>query len=98
GSLLIALLPTYRQIGALAPLLLLLGRMVQGFSTGGQYGTAATYLSEIAFSGRRGFFASFQYVTLIGGQLVALLVILVLQEAFSTAGMQAYGWRIAFLI
>jgi MHS family alpha-ketoglutarate permease-like MFS transporter len=98
GSLLIAMLPTYAQIGALAPLLLLIGRMIQGFSTGGQYGTAATYLSEIAFSGRRGFFASFQYVTLIGGQLVALLVLLVLQEALTDEAMRAYGWRIAFLL
>ncbi len=98
GSFLIAILPAYRQIGALAPVLLLVGRMIQGFSTGGQYGTAATYLSEIAFSGRRGFFASFQYVTLIGGQLLALLVLLVLQELLTPEGMRAYGWRIAFLI
>lgn len=98
GSLMIAVLPTYGQIGALAPLLLLLGRMVQGFSTGGQYGAAATYLSEIAVSGRRGFYASFQYVTLIGGQLVALLVILVLQSTLSPEAMRGYGWRLAFLI
>ncbi|MEO8115045.1 MAG: MFS transporter, partial [Phenylobacterium sp.] len=98
GSLFIAILPTYAQIGALAPLLLLLGRMVQGFSTGGQYGAAATYLSEIAVSGRRGFYASFQYVTLIGGQLVALLVILVLQQTLSLEAMRGYGWRLAFLI
>jgi MHS family alpha-ketoglutarate permease-like MFS transporter len=98
GSLLIAILPTYEQIGALAPMLLLIGRMVQGFSTGGQYGTAATYLSEIAFSGRRGFYASFQYVTLIGGQLLALLVILVLQATISAESMKSYGWRIAFVL
>ena len=98
GSILIAILPTYAQIGPLAPLLLLVGRMIQGFSTGGQYGTAATYLSEIAFSGRRGFFASFQYVTLIGGQLLALLVLLILQETLTAEAMQTYGWRIAFLI
>lgn len=98
GALLIALLPTYAQIGALAPLLLLVGRMIQGFSTGGQYGTAATYLSEIAFSGRRGFYASFQYVTLIGGQLLALLVILALQSTISDEAMRSYGWRIVFLV
>jgi metabolite-proton symporter len=98
GSLFIAILPTYERIGKLAPILLLIGRMIQGFSTGGQYGTAATYLSEIAFSGKRGFYASFQYVTLIGGQLLALLVILALQATISTEAMQAYGWRIAFLI
>ncbi|WP_277968926.1 MFS family transporter [Sphingomonas echinoides] len=98
GSALIASLPTYATIGAFAPALLLLGRMIQGFSTGGQYGTAATYLSEIAFTGRRGFFASFQYVTLIGGQLLALAVILILQQVLSTEEMRAFGWRIPFAI
>lgn len=96
GSGLIAILPTYAAIGAAAPVLLLLGRIIQGFSTGGQYGTAATYLSEIAFEGRRGFFASFQYVTLIGGQLLALLVLLLLQQALDTEAMKAWGWRIPF--
>ncbi len=98
GALLIAVLPTYDQIGAAAPALLLLGRMLQGFSTGGQYGTAATYLSEIAGKGRRGFWASFQYVTLIGGQLCATLVVMVLQQVLSERGMEAYGWRIAFVV
>lgn len=98
GALLIAVLPTYAQIGAAAPALLLIGRMLQGFSTGGQYGTAATYLSEIAGPKRRGFWSSFQYVTLIGGQLTATLVILVLQQVFGDAGMKTWGWRIAFAI
>ena len=98
GSALIASLPTYATIGAFAPALLLLGRMIQGFSTGGQYGTAATYLSEIAFTGRRGFFASFQYVTLIGGQLLALAVILILQQVLDVEQMKAFGWRIPFAI
>ena len=98
GSALIAVLPTYATIGAFAPPLLLVGRMIQGFSTGGQYGTAATYLSEIAFTGRRGFFASFQYVTLIGGQLLALAVILVLQQVLTVEQMKSFGWRIPFAI
>ena len=98
GSLLIAVLPTYAQVGVIAPGLLLLGRMLQGFSTGGQYGTAATYLSEIAGKGRRGFWSSFQYVTLIGGQLGATLVILLLQNLLPDAEMKAYGWRIAFVL
>lgn len=96
GSALIALLPTYAAIGVGAPMLLLVGRMVQGFSTGGEYGTAATYLSEIATAGRRGFWASFQYVTLIGGQLLALAVILVLTQLLSDAEMRAWGWRVPF--
>src|SRR5262245_1907989 len=72
GSLMIAVLPTYASIGAWAPALLLVARLVQGFSLGGEYGAAATYLSEVATDARRGFYASFQYVTLIGGQLSAL--------------------------
>ncbi|WP_423143033.1 MFS family transporter [Parablastomonas sp. CN1-191] len=98
GAALIAVLPDYAAIGAAAPALLLIGRMIQGFSTGGEYGTAATYLSEIAPAGRRGFFASFQYVTLIGGQLLALAVILVLQSALSEAELKAWGWRIPFAL
>ncbi|MCJ2182742.1 MFS transporter [Novosphingobium sp. 1949] len=98
GALLIAVLPTYAQAGILAPLLLLIGRMVQGFSTGGQYGTAATYLSEIAGRKRRGFWSSFQYVTLVGGQLCATLVIVVMQALLSEAQMTAWGWRLGFVI
>ena len=98
GSALIACLPTYAAIGAAAPALLLVGRMIQGFSTGGQYGTAATYLSEIAFSGRRGFWASFQYVTLIGGQLLALVVILLLQQFLPLDALKSWGWRVPFAL
>ncbi|HEU0045261.1 MFS family transporter [Sphingomonas sp.] len=98
GSALIAILPTYAAIGVGAPVLLLAGRMIQGFSTGGEYGTAATYMSEIASKERRGFWASFQYVTLIGGQLLALTVILLLQQFLSDAEMRAWGWRIPFAI
>jgi MHS family alpha-ketoglutarate permease-like MFS transporter len=98
GSLLIAVLPTYAQVGVLAPLLLLIGRLVQGFSTGGEYGAAATYLSEVAGKGRRGFWSSFQYVTLIGGQVLATLVVLLLQQMLPEAALSAYGWRIAFAI
>lgn len=98
GSLLIALLPTYASIGALAPLLLLVARLIQGFSLGGQYGAAATYMSEIATAQRRGFYASFQFVTLIGGQLSALLVVVIMQQLLSEADIRAWGWRIPFLI
>ena len=98
GALLIAVLPTFAQAGIIAPLLLLIGRMVQGFSTGGQYGTAATYLSEIAGRRRRGFWSSFQYVTLVGGQLCATLVIVALQIVLTEAQMTAWGWRVGFLI
>ncbi|WP_199029367.1 MFS family transporter [Ralstonia sp. ASV6] len=98
GSLLIAVLPTYAQIGALAPFLLLVARLFQGLSVGGEYGTSATYMSEVALAGRRGFFASFQYVTLIGGQLGAVLVLVILQQFLTNAEMEAWGWRIPFVV
>ena len=98
GSLVIACLPTYAAIGAWAPFLLLMCRLFQGLSVGGEYGTTATYMSEVALRGQRGFFSSFQYVTLIGGQLLAVLVIVVLEQLLSEAELKAWGWRIPFVI
>ena len=98
GSLMIAVLPTYETIGAAAPLLLLVARLAQGLSVGGEYGTAATYMSEIAVKGQRGFYSSFQYVTLVGGQLLALLVLVVLQQSLTDEALRAWGWRIPFVI
>jgi MHS family alpha-ketoglutarate permease-like MFS transporter len=98
GSLMIAVTPSYNSIGIAAPLLLLLARLLQGLSVGGEYGTAATYLSEMATSGRRGFYSSFQYVTLIGGQLIALGVQLLMQNILTTEQMHSWGWRIPFFI
>ena len=98
GSLVIAFLPTYASIGAWAPFLLLVARLFQGLSVGGEYGTTATYMSEVALKGQRGFFASFQYVTLIGGQLLAVLVVVILQQFLDEAELKAWGWRIPFVI
>lgn len=98
GSLVIAILPTYQTIGIYAPLLLLMVRMIQGLSVGGEYGTTATYMSEVALKGKRGFFSSFQYVTLVGGQLLATLVIFILSFLLGTEKMIAWGWRIPFII
>ncbi|QIX96638.1 MFS transporter [Cedecea sp. FDAARGOS_727] len=98
GSLVIACLPGYATIGTWAPALLLLARLFQGLSVGGEYGTSATYMSEVAVEGRKGFYASFQYVTLIGGQLAALLVVVVLQQALSDEDLRSWGWRIPFAI
>ena len=98
GSQLIARLPTYAAIGAWAPILLLAARLFQGLSVGGEYGTTATYMSEIALRGQRGFFSSFQYVTLIGGQLLAVLVVVALQAVLSHEELVAWGWRIPFVI
>ena len=98
GSLLIACLPTYQSVGELAPALLLLARLIQGLSVGGEYGTAATYMSEVATPGRRGFFSSFQYVTLSGGQLLASAVMTVLQQFLTVADLKAWGWRVPFAV
>lgn len=98
GSLLIACLPTYASIGAAAPVLLLVARLLQGLSVGGEYGTTATYMSEVAMRGQRGFLSSFQYVTLIGGQLLAVLVVVILQQFLTEAELKDWGWRIPFAI
>lgn len=96
GSLLIALTPGYGQIGIWAPCLLVAARLLQGLSVGGEYATSATYLSEVATPSRRGFYSSFQYVTLTAGQLVALGLLIGLQHVLSKSELMEWGWRIAF--
>ena len=97
GSLIIAITPGYKSIGIAAPILLVLARIIQGLSVGGEYGTSATYLSEMATKKHRGFYSSFQYVTLIMGQLLALGVLVLLQRAFLTEQqLHDWGWRIPF--
>ena len=99
GSLLLAATPVYSSIGIAAPILLMLARIIQGLSLGGEYGAAATYLSEIAPEGRRGFWSSFQYVTLYGGQLLALAFLLGLQAGGADeAALSTWGWRLAFVM
>ncbi len=98
GSFIIAILPTYETIGVLAPILLLLTRLMQGLSVGGEYGTTATYMSEVAISGKRGFFSSFLHVTLIGGQLTAVLTLVILQSLLNDQQLHDWGWRIPFFI
>ena len=96
GSLLIAVSPTHARAGAIAPVVLVVARMLQGLSVGGEYGASATYLSEMALRNRRAFWASFQYFTLIGGQLLALAMVVILQLSMSEAHLQQWGWRVAF--
>ncbi|MGY3742390.1 MFS transporter [Leuconostoc inhae] len=98
GSLIIALTPSYDKIGIFAPTILILARLFQGLSLGGEYGTSATYLSEMASAGHRGFYASFQYVTLISGQLIALGVQIILQTTMTEIALISWGWRIPFFI
>jgi MHS family alpha-ketoglutarate permease-like MFS transporter len=99
GSLMVAVTPSYARIGIAAPIILGLARIIQGVSLGGEYGISATYLTEVADEKHRGFYSSFQYVTLIGGQFCALLVLLLLQQVFLTNDeIRAWGWRIPFVI
>jgi MHS family alpha-ketoglutarate permease-like MFS transporter len=98
GSLMIAFAPTYREIGIASPILLLLARLIQGLSVGGEYGASATYLTELAPPARRGFYASFQYVTMILGQLLALGLLIFLQVFFSREELESWGWRIPFVV
>ena len=98
GSLTIGLTPSFDTIGIFAPILLVVARLIQGLSVGGEFGSSATYLSEVATPGRRGFFSSFQYVSIIIGQLSALLVMILLQRVLSPEQMGEWGWRIPFII
>ncbi|MDA2891919.1 MFS transporter [Mycolicibacterium sp. BiH015] len=97
-SAVIALVPSQATIGVAAPIILILARLVQGFATGGEYGTSATYMSEAATRERRGFFSSFQYVTLVGGHVLAQFTLLILQAFLSDDQLREFGWRIAFAI
>ena len=98
GSLIVAVLPTYATIGIAAPLLLLFARLVQGISLGGEYASSATYLSEMAGAKHRGFYSSFQYVTLIGGQVLGSLTLLVMQQLLTGPELEAWGWRVPFVL
>jgi len=98
GSLIIAILPGYETIGVAAPILLVLARILQGLSVGGEYGASATYLSEMAGRKRRGFWSSFQFVTMVLGQLIAVGLLALMQTTLDKADLEAWGWRIPFLI
>lgn len=98
GSMIIAFTPDFGSVGLLAPISLLTARLLQGLSVGGEYGVSATYLSEMASRNNRGFYSSFQYVTLIGGQLIALGIQLILQNWLSDQELHNWGWRIPFVI
>jgi MHS family alpha-ketoglutarate permease-like MFS transporter len=99
GSLMIACAPTYASIGIASPIILVLARLIQGLSVGGEFGASAAYLCEIAPPARRGLYGSFQYVTMILGQLLALGLLMLLQQVFlSREQLEAWGWRIPFVL
>ncbi|MEU6406706.1 MFS transporter [Streptomyces sp. NPDC046985] len=98
GTFAIGLIPSYATIGIAAPVLLLLARMVQGFSTGGEYGGATTFVAEYSPDRRRGFLSSWlDFGTFVGYALGSALVTL-LNFGLSDAQMLAWGWRIPFLV
>ncbi|ADD44339.1 MFS transporter [Stackebrandtia nassauensis] len=97
-SFLIAIMPTRFSIGVWAAVILILARLVQGFATGGEYGTSATYMSEAATRERRGFFSSFQYVTLVGGHVLAQLTLLIMFVFLDDTEIKSWAWRIPFAI
>ncbi|MCG5434549.1 MFS transporter, partial [Mycobacterium sp. MYCO198283] len=90
-SLVVAVVPSQASIGMAAPIVLILARLLQGFATGGEYGTSATYMSEAATRERRGFFSSFQYVTLVGGHVLAQFTLLVLDAFLTDDQLRSFG-------
>jgi MFS family permease len=97
ATFVIGLLPTYAQIGILAPLILVLLRLLQGLALGGEYGGAAVYIAEHVPDKRRGFYTSFIQTTATLGLLISLLVIMIVQRALPPESFAAWGWRIPFL-
>ncbi|MEV4474419.1 MFS transporter [Nonomuraea salmonea] len=98
SALLIAVAPTYDSVGYVGALVLVVARLLQGLSVGGEYAASATYLTEATPKGRRGMASSFQYVSMTAGQLVGLGLQIVLQNTMSKEALDSYGWRIPFLV
>ena len=98
ASFAIGLLPTFGAVGWLAPILLVVARLVQGFATGGEYGGAAAFIAEYAPDKRRGFYCSFLEFGTTGGFVLAAGLVTVLEVSLAPEAMAAWGWRIPFLI
>ncbi|MEV4258355.1 MFS transporter [Spirillospora sp. NPDC049652] len=98
SALLIAVAPTYGSVGYFGAVVLLVARLMQGLSVGGEYAASATYLTEATPPGRRGFASSFQYVSMTAGQLLGLGLQIVLQRTMSEEALKSYGWRIPFVV
>lgn len=98
ATFLIGVLPTFGSVGVLAPILLILLRVVQGFSTGGEYGGAATFMAEYAPDKRRGFWGSFLEFGTLAGLTLAAIVVLGLTATIGEDAMSAWGWRIPFML
>ncbi|MER7499670.1 MFS transporter [Nonomuraea pusilla] len=98
SALLIAIAPTYESVGYFGAVVLLVARLLQGLSVGGEYAASATYLTEATPPGKRGLASSFQYVSMTAGQLVGLGLQIILQNTMSEEALKSYGWRIPFIV
>jgi MFS transporter, MHS family, citrate/tricarballylate:H+ symporter len=98
GTILIAFVPSYQTIGLLAPLLVLTGRLLQGFSAGVELGGVSVYLSEMATPGHKGFYVSWQSGSQQVAIIIAALIGYILNKAFTPAAISDWGWRIPFFI
>jgi MFS transporter, MHS family, proline/betaine transporter len=98
GTVLIGILPTYATIGFVAPLLLVVARLMQGFSAGGEWGGSTSFIVEWAPAGRRGLFGSFQQMSVVGGLLLGSGFAALLNSWLDPATMDSWGWRVPFLV
>jgi MFS transporter, MHS family, proline/betaine transporter len=98
GTFIIGIIPGYASIGIAAPILLLLARLVQGFSTGGEYGGAMTFIAEYAPDRRRGFLGSWLEFGTLTGYVMGAGIVTILSATLSTQELMSWGWRIPFLI
>jgi MFS transporter, MHS family, proline/betaine transporter len=98
GTVIIGVLPSYASIGAIAPALLLLARLLQGFSTGGEWGGATAFMAEWSEEGRRGFYTSLQQMSVAGGGLLGSGFAAILTSLLGPESMNDWGWRIPFLV
>jgi MHS family proline/betaine transporter-like MFS transporter len=98
GTVLIGVLPTFATIGYLAPLLLVVARLLQGFSAGGEWGSSTAFIVEWAPTGERGYYGSFQQTSVVAGLLLGSGVAALLNTVMTPADMTSWGWRIPFLL
>jgi MHS family proline/betaine transporter-like MFS transporter len=98
GTVLVGVLPTYAAIGIAAPLLLVLARLMQGFSAGGEWGSSTAYIVEWAPPNKRGFYGSFQQMSVVAGLLLGSAVAALFNTLFTPEQMDAWGWRVPFLL
>ncbi|MEO8217247.1 MAG: MFS transporter [Acidobacteriota bacterium] len=98
STFLIGVLPTYARVGVLAPMLLLVLRLLQGLALGGEYGGAAVYVAEHVPDDKRGYYTSFIQITATLGLFVSLAVVLMVKRSMPEADFKAWGWRVPFLL